>query len=145
MADTSLDKRSGLFAAPRAAPEADASYQNDSNILNTRLRVSEERYSDLRRKLQLIEQNLLAHQKKVVGEFKNVQADILEMKRSLRVIEDRVIMAIKELQLTARKEDVDVLKRYVEMWDPLRFVTQDQVEKLIDEKLGRHTEDMHEE
>ena len=145
MADLALDKRPGLFSAPKPAPEPDTSYQNDLNVLNTRLRVSEERYSDLRRKLQLIEQNLLAHQKKTMGDFKNVQADILELKHSMRIIEDRVITAIKELQLTARKEDVDVLKRYVEMWDPLRFVTQDQVEKIIDEKLGQHTEEMHEE
>jgi hypothetical protein len=144
MADLALDKRQGLFAAPKTQ-EQDTSYQTDTNVLNTRIRVSEERYSDLRRKLQLIEQNMLAHQKKVIGDFKNVQADVLEMKRSLRLIEDRVITAIKELQMTARKEDVDVLKRYVEMWDPLRFVSQEQVEKLIDEKLGAHKEEMHEE
>ncbi|MEK6849841.1 MAG: hypothetical protein AABY01_04725, partial [Nanoarchaeota archaeon] len=95
--------------------------------------------------LQLIEQNMLAHQKKAAMDSKNAQSDLLEIKKTVRVMEDRIIMAIKELQMTARKEDVDVLKRYIEMWDPLRFVSNDQVDKLIDEKLGKHTEDMHEE
>ncbi len=125
--------------------EADTSMQQDVTMLTTRLRVAEERYSDLRRKLQLIEQNMLGHQKKALMDAKNAQTDLMEMKKTLRVVEDRVVMAIKELQLTARKEDVDVLKRYIEMWDPIRFVSHDQVDKLIDEKLGVHKEEMHEE
>jgi hypothetical protein len=119
--------------------------QNDLTVLNTRLRVSEERYSDLRRKLQFIEQNVLAFQKKTASDFKTVQSDVLDLKRMVREMQERIIMAIKELQLTARKEDVDVMKRYVEMWDPVRFATMDQVEKIIDEKLGKHSEEMHEE
>jgi hypothetical protein len=123
-------------------------FQRDDSeltLLATRLRVSEERYADLRRKLQLIEQNMLAHQKKSLMDAKHGQTDLLELKKTVRVMEDRIILAIKELQLTARKEDVDVLKRYVEMWDPLRFVSNDQVERIVDEKLGKHTEELHEE
>lgn len=123
-------------------------FQRDDSeltLLATRLRVSEERYADLRRKLQLIEQNMLAHQKKSLMDAKHAQMDLLELKKTVRVMEDRIISAIKELQLTARKEDVDVLKRYVEMWDPLRFVSNEQVEKIVDEKLGKHTEELHEE
>ncbi len=136
---------SSLFGAPRQSLEPDTSVQQDIAVLSTRLRVAEERYADLRRKLQLIEQNMLMHQKKAVLESKNVQADVMEIKRTVRAMEDKVVMAIKELQLTARKEDVDVLKRYVEMWDPIRFVSYDQVERLIDEKLGKHTDEQHEE
>jgi hypothetical protein len=136
---------SNLFGAPRQSLESDTSVQQDIAVLSTRLRVAEERYADLRRKLQLIEQNMLMHQKKAVLESKNVSVDVMEIKRTVRAMEDKVIMAIKDLQLTARKEDVDVLKRYVEMWDPIRFVSYDQAEKLIDEKLGKHTDDMHEE
>jgi hypothetical protein len=88
---------------------------------------------------------MLAHQKKAAMDSKNAQTDLLEIKKTVRAMEDRIIMAIKELQMTARKEDVDVLKRYIEMWDPLRFVSTEQVDKLIDEKLGKHTEEMHEE
>ncbi len=136
MADTSQNlEKQGLFQRE----------EGDLTVLSTRLRVSEERYGDLRRKLQLIEQNMLAHQKKAAMDSKNAQSDLLEIKKTVRVMEDRIIMAVKELQMTARKEDVDVLKRYIEMWDPLRFVSNDQVDKLIDEKLGKHTEDMHEE
>ncbi|HSU73090.1 MAG TPA: hypothetical protein VLJ21_04550, partial [Candidatus Binatia bacterium] len=112
--------------------EPEPSAQNDMTVLNTRLRVSEERYTDLRRKLQLIEQNMLAHQKKSQSDLKTLQGDILDMKHALREMQDRIITVIKELQLTAKKEDVDVTKRYIEMWDPVRFATTEQVEKIVD-------------
>jgi uncharacterized protein (DUF342 family) len=137
------DAKKGAFGGQRHAFEQESG--NDLSVLNTRLRVSEERYSDLRRKLQLLEQNMLAHQKKSLSDQKTLQGDILDIKRTLREMQDRLITVIKELQLTAKKEDVDVMKRYVEMWDPVRFVTAERVEKIIDEKLGTHTEEMHEE
>lgn len=125
--------------------EPEPSSQNDLTVINTRLRVSEERYTDLRRKLQLIEQNILAHQKKSQSDLKTIQSDVLEVKRAMKEMQERLIMTIKELQLTARKEDVDVMKRYVEMWNPVTFATVEQVEKIIDEKMGKHHEEMHEE
>ena len=138
------DKKAGnLFGTH--VPEPEQSVSQDIAVLSTRLRVIEERYADLRRKLQLIEQNMLMHQKKSAMDAKNSQTDMLEIKRAVRAMEDRIVMVIKELQLTSRKEDVDVLKRYVELWDPIRFVSQDQVDRLIDDKLGKHTEEMHEE
>ena len=145
MAEETLQMdRKGLFDKS-SHYEPPTSAQNDMTILNTRLRVSEERYTDLRRKMQLMEQNILSNQKKTQSDFKSLQTDMIEMKRQLREMQDRLIMTIKELQLTARKEDVDVMKRYVEMWDPVRFATMDQIDKIVDEKLGKHHEEMHEE
>ena len=126
-------------------PAPPAHSQQDILLLTTRLRVAEERYIDLRRKLQLVEQNMLAHHKKYLLDSKRVQGDMLEMKRTLRSMGDKLVMTIKELQLTARKEDVDVMRRYVELWNPVRFASVDQVEKIVDERLKEHHEEMHEE
>jgi len=146
MAEETLKmEKKGLFGDKPKQFEPPSLPHADITVLSTRLRVSEERYTDLRRKIQLIEQNMLAHHKKNQTELKTLQNDILEMKRSLRETQDRLVMAIKEIQLTARKEDVDVMRRYVEMWDPIRFVSMEQVEKIVDEKLKSHHEEMHEE
>ena len=42
---------------------------------------------------------------------------------------------VGELKSSARKEDVEVLKRYIEMWNPVNFVTEGNVEKLVDDRL----------
>ena len=104
------------------------------NAMTARVRVSEERYSELRKKLLVVEQNMLSNHKKAMGEIKTLQSDISDLKRAIATIEDRIITIIKEIRLTARKEDIDVLKRYVELWDPTKFVTVDQIDKILEEK-----------
>jgi hypothetical protein len=136
----------GFFASkPKPAPIVDSGLRNDVTVVNTRLRVTEERYNDLRRKLHVIEENMLSHHKKVIAENKVLKSDLLSMKRQIRQVEDKMVMLIKELQLTARKEDVDVMRRYVELWNPVRFVSAEQVEKIVDERMNDHHEEMHEE
>lgn len=110
------------------------------NLMAARVRISEERYSELRKKLLLIEQNMLSNQKKAMTEIKLLQNDVTEVRRTIQAVEDKIITIIKELRLTARKEDIDVMKRYLDLWDPVKFVTAEKVEKLIDEKLGKHEE-----
>jgi hypothetical protein len=83
---------------------------------------------------------MLSNHKKSMAEIKAVQSDVTEMRRTIQSVEDKIITVIKELRLTARKEDIDVMKRYLELWDPVKFVTAERVEKLIDDKLGKHEE-----
>ena len=105
-----------------------------------RVRVGEQRYGELRKKLLVIENNMLINHKKAMNEIKSFQSDLLEVKRTIQVVEDRIITIIKELRLTARKEDIDVMKKYIEIWDPTKFVYREHVEKIIDEKLGKMEE-----
>ncbi len=134
----------GLFGAkPKDLPPPMdfTGIQKDINTLNTRLRVGEERYADLRAKLQLLEQNMLSHQKKLSQDMKNFNAEFMEIKRTLGEVENKIILLIKEIQLTAKKEDVDVLKRYVELWEPAKFATVNLVEKIVKEELDKHTDE----
>ncbi|RJQ19079.1 hypothetical protein C4580_05880 [Candidatus Woesearchaeota archaeon] len=115
------------------------------NILAARLRISEERYSETRKKLLLLEQNMLTNHKRALQEIKGLQDEFSELKRTVSAVEDRIITVIKELRLTARKEDIDVMRKYLELWNPATFARIDTVEKIIDEKLGKHTDEEHEE
>ncbi len=133
--------KTGFFGGPKAQPMPDISGMTEQmNLMAARVRISEERYSEFRKKLLFVEQNMLSNQKKAMVEVKLLQNDVTEMRRTIQAVEDKMITVIKELRLTARKEDIDVMKRYLELWDPVKFITADRVEKLIDEKLGRHEE-----
>ena len=133
--------KKGLFTAKTPPPMPDVSGMTDQiNAMAARVRIGEERYSELRKKLLVVEQNMLTNHKKAMSEIKALQTDIIELKRAIQTVEDRIITIIKELRLTARKEDIDIMKRYLELWDPVKFVTHDQVEKIIDEKLCKPEE-----
>jgi len=133
--------KKGLFApkTPPPAPES-AGASDKLNILASRVRVSEQRTSEIRNKILMIEHNMLTNHKKALTEIKSLQTQIMEMKHSMTAVQDRIITVIKELRLMASKEDVGVMKRYVELWNPMKFVSVDQVDRIIDEKLGKRRE-----
>lgn len=131
----------GLFGSKGAPPMPDIGGMTEQlNAMAARVRIGEERYGELRKKLLVVEQNMLSNHKKAMMEIKGLQADLMGMKRTIQAVEDKIIMVIKELRLTARKEDMDVMRRYLELWNPVKFITHEQVEKIIDEKLGKPEE-----
>ena len=46
-------------------------------------------------------------------------------------------LIIKELKLTAGKEEVLILKKYIDLWNPMNFATQRDVERLVEEKISQ--------
>ncbi|MEM4239636.1 MAG: hypothetical protein QXM31_01100 [Candidatus Woesearchaeota archaeon] len=139
--------KKGLFGTPKPAPAPAPEITGLSeqiNALAARMRVSEERFNELRKKLFFIEQNMLSNHKKALSEIKSSNEEIDELRHRLDEVGERVVTIIKELRLTARKSDMDVMKRYIELWDPVKFVTADFAEKIareiVEEKLGKSQE-----
>ncbi|MBS3098134.1 hypothetical protein J4209_05050 [Candidatus Woesearchaeota archaeon] len=101
--------------------------------IGTRLRILEERYTNLQTKTQITEQNMLSRNKLLSTEIKATNLDIHEIKRELIEIKDRILLLIKELQMCAKKEEVNVLEKYINLWEPVNFVTRNEVEDIINE------------
>jgi len=139
MVDIGGKKPGGLFGGGKGEhkPEGPSLTYLSQEItsMGTRLRVLEERSTNVKKKQGLLEQNVLSHRKKNLDEVELLKDEIDEMKKVLKEVENRIMMIIKEIQLGAKKEDVDSLKKYVELWEPVNFVTQNQVEGIIQEML----------
>jgi uncharacterized protein (DUF342 family) len=104
---------------------------SEVNTFAARIRSSEERINNLRRSYQLNEQNFVELNKKTNEELTAVNSEIFDLKRSISDIKTKMELIIKELMLTAKKEDVDVLTKYLDMWTPVNFVTQNEVKKIV--------------
>lgn len=98
-----------------------------------RLKILEERYTNLKSRLQLIDQNMLLNNKKTTTDFKIINSDISELKNKVNDINEIINLIIKELKNTSSKEDVEVLQKYINLWEPVNFVTRKEVEKLIND------------
>ncbi len=103
----------------------------------SRLRVLEERYSNLQMELRVTEENIIRRNKKLSTDIKTMTSDMNELRKEIGEIKDTVLMIIKEIQGLAKNADVKVLQRYIEMWEPMNFVTHKEVEEIIDEKLSQ--------
>ncbi len=135
-------KSKPLFGGPKKPekPTVDPELAQNMRDLSRRLRTLEERYTDLRKNLQITEQNMIAENKKSAHHMRTLTTDIDELKREITSINDKFDIVIRELKTTAKKEDVQVLEKYINLWEPVNFVTSNHVKKMIDEALGKNKE-----
>ncbi len=105
------------------------------NELNTRIRILEGKYNLTRERMLVINQNMLDHYKKVTSDVKSMGEDITEIKDSMNLLKDTLKSIVKELKLLARKEELKVLEKYINMWNPLNVITKEEVEELIEKRL----------
>jgi hypothetical protein len=105
-------------------------------MISRRLRIIEEQYTNIRRKIQVTDQNMLSYQKKNITEIKAVNLEINELRHLIDDMQNNILLVIKELRLCAKKEEVNVLQKYINLWEPVNFVTRNEVEKIIQEILS---------
>jgi len=99
--------------------------------VNARLRVLESRYSIMRERIFIINQNLIDHYRKLSQDIKSINSDIKEIKNNLFSIKETSKNLIKEMGFFAKKENLKVLEKYINMWNPLNYVTEEEVLELI--------------
>jgi hypothetical protein len=100
-----------------------------------RLRILESRYTDLSRKTQVNEKNMLNERKRITNELKTDDSDILELKREMNEIKTKMDMIVGEIKNFAAKEDIEAVRKYVELWEPVNFVTRDEVDKIVKDAI----------
>ena len=108
-------------------------YENIVDI-NTRLRILENKYVLVRERMFVINQNMIDGYKKLMSEIKAVDSDLKEIKGDLFSIKESMRHLVKEMDSFARKENLKVLEKYINMWNPLKFVTEEEVLELIKKK-----------
>jgi len=127
----------GLFASKKPQPqEAQVDLNEVVRDVTRRLRVLEERMTTDRKNIQLNQQNVLTASKKVNNEVKAMYSEVNDLKKELSSINEQLNLVMSALKDTTKKEDVKVLEKYIELWEPVNFATRNDVEKIIDEKLG---------
>lgn len=117
------------------------SVTNDINSLSRRLRLIEEGFTNLRRFLQVTEDNIIARNKHYSADFKTVNSDITEIRKELQEIREKLMLVIKEFQVVARKDEVKVLEKYINLWNPIKFVSQNEIEGIINDVLDKRERD----
>lgn len=72
--------------------------------------------------------------KKLAESIRTINEDAKEIKSDLSTMKDITRNTVKELEFFARKENLKVLEKYINLWNPLNFITEEEVLKLIKQK-----------
>jgi hypothetical protein len=124
------------MAEPTTQPTG-FSAQDELINISRRLRTIEERYTNLNRKVELNEKNMIDWHKNTVKELRAFMLDITDMKKSINELKEKVRAVVRSMQNLAKKDEVMVMRKYLDLWEPINFVTQEQVEKIVKDMLER--------
>jgi len=103
--------------------------------LNSRLRTLESKYSLLGERLLVVNQNMIEEYKKLLREIKTLDTEIKEVKKEIFNLKDTIKHMVKEISAFARKEELKILEKYINLWDPMKFVTEEEVKAFIKEAI----------
>ena len=97
----------------------------------------EEGFTNLRRALQVTEQNMLDKNKIFTTELRTILSDISDMKKDINDVKEKIMEIVKELQTSAKRDEVKLLEKYINYWNPVKFVTQNEVQQIVKEMLEK--------
>ena len=116
--------------------QAIANTAEDHSTIGRRVKVLEERYTNFRSRFQLMEQNILRKNKNIFTDIKTLNLEISDMKKEITEVKDNMLRLLKELEAFSKKEDVDMLRKYIDLWNPMNFVTKNDVEDIVKEVIN---------
>ena len=107
----------------------------DSSKMYVWVKGLEGKLNSLMREVDLVKNDLIKKNASLSKEVKSLNSEVLELKRGQESFSSKMDLIIKELKQTAGSEEVMVIKKYIELWNPLQFVTQRDLERTVDAQL----------
>jgi len=100
----------------------------------------ETKVNNLVREVDVLKNDFMRKANNLNQNFKNLNEDLLEIRRTQEKMSEKMDLIIKELKRTAGIEEVMTLKKYIDFWNPINFVTQRDLERAIDSRLNKKHE-----
>ena len=102
-----------------------------------RLKMLEERLTNLRSKLQVTEQNMIQKNKLIFEDIRATSLELTDIKKDIQELKEKVLWLVKEMQDFAKREQVEMLKKYLDFWNPFKFVTKNDVEATVRDVIDK--------
>jgi len=96
----------------------------------------EGKVNNLLREVDMIKNDFIKKANNLREEIKTGNDDLMELKKEQERLLQKMDIIIKELKRTAGKEEVMFLQKYLDLWSPLHFVTQQDLERMVDAKVA---------
>jgi len=100
--------------------------------LNARIRALENKYNILTERLLVINQNMIQEYKKLMKEIRDLNQDTKTTKLSMLNTQEVIKDVIKEMSIFAKKDQVKVLEKYMDLINVIKLVSDDELEKRLE-------------
>jgi hypothetical protein len=72
-----------------------------------------------------------------------VQEQTDELKKQLDDVVEKMKIDVRELKECAKHSDIEVLQKYINIWQPINFVTRETVSKLVRDEVESQFKDLN--
>lgn len=107
----------------------------DSAKMFTWTKALESKINGLRREFDLVKNNSTRSGQNTKQNIQNINSELTELSHKVSKMEEKLDLIIAELKRTAGSEEVDVLKKYIEFWNPMEFVNHKDIDRIIEQKV----------
>jgi chromosome segregation ATPase len=116
--------------AAKSGERTPSPLQNDIKEMTQALRVLEGRHNNIRKKSQVIEQNMLSNYSKYGEKLVKLTSDIGELKKAMNKVEENLNLILNNIDGYAKQQDVKVIERYLQYWNPLDYARREDIPTL---------------
>jgi predicted nucleic acid-binding Zn-ribbon protein len=129
-----MDQKGFFSQKPATNNEPDPRILDEIGQVTRRVKLLESTIETLRSTIQSLEQNFVREQKESRRDIKVLEEENNELKDSVRTTRDTMKLIVQDIRDLANKQDVEIIKRYLDMWNPVHFITREQMEKRLEEE-----------
>jgi len=105
------------------------------NELTSRIRILESKQTTFNERLLLVNQNMIEQFQKTTKDIKSINMELQDLKKDLFNAKHVVKHLSEEASGFAKKESLKILEKYINLWNPLNFVTETDLERVVEEKI----------
>jgi len=105
--------------------------------LTNRLRVMESKHSLLNERLLVVNENMIEEYKKLMKDIRAIEGEIRDLKNDLNNVKNILKHLTEEAAAFARKDEIQLLEKYIKLWNPLNFVTETDVKNILVRELKK--------
>ena len=127
-------QKHGLQLGEKKSHETELLNQRVSGQISeiaARVRVVEDRIETLRTHINLVDQTVVEKHKTAVSEINDLQNSMRKLVADIDELKDFIERIEKRMQNLASSEEVKVLERYVDAWQPLKYIKANELKDAI--------------
>lgn len=94
---------------------------------------------NLSEKINMVDHNTVEDIKQINNEIKQLKDEVNDIHSEIKKIKEFNEKVSKQFNYFATKDDVQKLEKYIDLWEPLNFVTRDEMKKSQDEIVQKLT------
>ena len=83
----------------------------------------------LNEKIELLDHNMIKQFKQINLDIQSLREEIRDLQSSLVKIKEFNMKTSKQFKLTTTKDEIMKLEKYIDFWNPMGFVTRDELEE----------------